>query len=256
MQKNKKLPFIPAHTTQAGWDHIKKDKVYETELGDIYIVAATRTLKRDIMVFNTNKKNGMAPITLLGAEEYSGGELGDKNPPLLAYNTVHYEKSRDEKIETVKNGWKEEELVNNKKQFAKWRQENTSVAETSLNNGREDVMCQNNEMKMQGADVGLSLASYSEMENVSENLAESDKGGMTYDGADDVVGLSLEIPDETETGPESEARVGVTYDDAVGISLAEMENVGIIYDGHEGGVTYDGADAEAVRVVCLDSTDA
>ena len=159
------------------------------------------------------------------------------------------EKSREEKIETVKNGWKAEELVNNKKQFAKWRQENTSVAETSLNNGREDVMCQNNEMKMQGADVGLSLASYSEMENVPENetmrwrmphddsvgqsLAEPDKGGVTYDGADAEVGLSLENPDETEPGPESEARVGVTYEDAGGISLAEMESMGMIYDGDE-----------------------
>ena len=44
------------------------------------------------MVFNTNKKNGMAPITLICAEEYSGGELGDKNPPLVvAYNRLHYE---------------------------------------------------------------------------------------------------------------------------------------------------------------------
>ena len=43
------------------------------------------------MVFNTNKKNGLAPITLICAEEYSGGELGDKNPILLAYDTVHYE---------------------------------------------------------------------------------------------------------------------------------------------------------------------
>ena len=43
------------------------------------------------MVFNTNKKNGMAPITLVCAEEYSGGELGDKNPLLVAYDTIHYE---------------------------------------------------------------------------------------------------------------------------------------------------------------------
>ena len=96
------------------------------------------------------------------------------------------EKSREEKIETVKNGWKAEELINNKKQFAKWRQENTSVAETSMNNEREDVMCQNNGMKMQGADVGLSLASYSEMENVPEN--ETIRGGLTHD---DPVGQSL-----------------------------------------------------------------
>ena len=59
--QNKKLPFIPAHTTQADWDHIKKDKIYETELGDICIVAAARALNRDIMVFNTSKKNWTSP---------------------------------------------------------------------------------------------------------------------------------------------------------------------------------------------------
>ena len=58
MHKIKKLPCIPEHTFQADWDHIRQDKVYETDLGDICIVAAARALKRDIMVFNTNKNNG------------------------------------------------------------------------------------------------------------------------------------------------------------------------------------------------------
>ena len=75
--QNKKLPFIPDHTTIVDWEHIKKDKIYETELGNICIVAASRTLKRDIMVFNTCKQTGAAPITLICAEEYKGGELGD-----------------------------------------------------------------------------------------------------------------------------------------------------------------------------------
>ena len=65
-------------------------------MGDICIVAAARALNRDIMVFNTNKKTGLAPITLICAEEYSGGVLGDKNPLLLAYDTVHFES-----IETI-----------------------------------------------------------------------------------------------------------------------------------------------------------
>ena len=43
------------------------------------------------MVFNTSKTSGLAPITLICAEEYSGGLLGDKNPLLLAYDTIHYE---------------------------------------------------------------------------------------------------------------------------------------------------------------------
>ena len=33
----------------------------------------------------------MAPITLICAKEFSGGELGDINPILLAYNGTHYE---------------------------------------------------------------------------------------------------------------------------------------------------------------------
>ena len=53
----KKLPIIPENTTEDDWINIKKGKVYETELGDICIVAAARALKRNIMVFNTNKKN-------------------------------------------------------------------------------------------------------------------------------------------------------------------------------------------------------
>ena len=65
--QNKKLPFIPAHTTQADWEHIKKDKIYETELGDICLIAASRALNRDIMVFNTCKQTGLAPITLISA---------------------------------------------------------------------------------------------------------------------------------------------------------------------------------------------
>ena len=47
----------------------KKDKIYETEMGDICIVAASRAPKRDIMVFNTCKQTGAAPITLICAEE-------------------------------------------------------------------------------------------------------------------------------------------------------------------------------------------
>ena len=71
--QDNKLPFIPEHTSQADWDHIRQDKIYETDLGDICIVAASRAIKRDIMVFNTNKNYAMAPITLICGTEYSGG---------------------------------------------------------------------------------------------------------------------------------------------------------------------------------------
>ena len=64
---------------------------FETNLGDIYIIAAARAIKKDIMIFNTNKNFALAPITLICAKEYSGGELGDTNPILMAYNGTHYE---------------------------------------------------------------------------------------------------------------------------------------------------------------------
>ena len=53
------------------------------------IVAAARALKRDIMVFNTNKKTGAAPITLICAETYEGGVLIDNNPLLVGYDSTH-----------------------------------------------------------------------------------------------------------------------------------------------------------------------
>ena len=68
-----KLPFIPENTTEDDWTKIKKDKVYETDLGDICIMFAARALKRNILVFNTNTKTGAAPITLIRAETYEGG---------------------------------------------------------------------------------------------------------------------------------------------------------------------------------------
>ena len=89
--QNNKLPFIESDTSQAEWDQIRQDKIYETNLWDICIVAASRAIKKDIMVFNTNKKCAMAPITLICAKEFSGGELGDINPIILAYNGTHYE---------------------------------------------------------------------------------------------------------------------------------------------------------------------
>ena len=36
------LPFIESNTTDAEWNHIKQDKIYETKLGDICQEAAAR----------------------------------------------------------------------------------------------------------------------------------------------------------------------------------------------------------------------
>merc|ERR1712106_590748 len=87
----KKLPFIPEKTTVEQWSHIRKDKIYETELGDFCLIFAARALKRNILIFNTTVKTGAAPITLIRAEAYEGGVLIDNNPLLIAYDSVHFE---------------------------------------------------------------------------------------------------------------------------------------------------------------------
>ena len=59
-----RLPFIESNTTEAEWNHIKKDKIYETKLGDICLVAAARSIKKDLLIFNTNKTISISPLTL------------------------------------------------------------------------------------------------------------------------------------------------------------------------------------------------
>ena len=41
-----RLPFIESNTTEAEWNHIKQDKIYETKIGDISLVASARAIKR------------------------------------------------------------------------------------------------------------------------------------------------------------------------------------------------------------------
>ena len=62
------LTFIRSDTTEAEWDHMKKDKVYETELGDIALVAASRAIHMDILIFNTNKDISISPIEIVWAD--------------------------------------------------------------------------------------------------------------------------------------------------------------------------------------------
>ena len=87
----KKLPFIPETTTVEQWSNIRKDRVYETDLGDFCLIFAARALKRNILIFNTNTKTGAPPIDLIRAEEYEGGVLIDNNPLVIAYDSVHFE---------------------------------------------------------------------------------------------------------------------------------------------------------------------
>ena len=96
-----RLPFIESNTTEADWNHIRQDKIYETKLGDICIVAAARAIKKDIMIFNTDNKFALAPITLIGAKDYEGGQLTDENPIILGYNGTHFESLETLSIEDV-----------------------------------------------------------------------------------------------------------------------------------------------------------
>ena len=64
---------------------MKTDKVFETELGDITLVAASRAIHMDILIFNTNKDISISPIKIIFAEHYEGVFRNNENPILLAY---------------------------------------------------------------------------------------------------------------------------------------------------------------------------
>ena len=87
---------------------MKKDKVYETELGDIALVAASRAIHMDILIFNTNKDISISPIEIVCADHYEGGVRSNSNPIILAYNGIHFESLEtlspvDDKISKPKN---------------------------------------------------------------------------------------------------------------------------------------------------------
>ena len=70
---------------------MKKDRVYETELGDIAIVAVVRAIHMDILIFNTNAEISMSPIETINADQYEGGYRNNINPIILAYDGSHFE---------------------------------------------------------------------------------------------------------------------------------------------------------------------
>ena len=72
-QEKDLLTFIRTDTTEAEWDTLKKDRVYETELTDIAIIAVARAIHKDILVFNTNAEISMSLIETINADEYEGG---------------------------------------------------------------------------------------------------------------------------------------------------------------------------------------
>ena len=67
------LTIIRSKTKDAEWEHMKKDRVYETELGDIALVPVARAIHMDILIFNTNAEISMSPSKTVNADEYEGG---------------------------------------------------------------------------------------------------------------------------------------------------------------------------------------
>ena len=70
---------------------MKKDRVYETELGDIALVAVARAIHMDLLIFNTNAEISISPIETINADQYEGGYRININPIILAYNGSHFE---------------------------------------------------------------------------------------------------------------------------------------------------------------------
>ena len=96
------LTFIRTNTTEAEWETLKRDRVYETELGDIAIIAVARAIHMDILIFNTNAEVSISPIETVNADEYEGGSRTNINPIILAYNGSHYESLETLSIEDDK----------------------------------------------------------------------------------------------------------------------------------------------------------
>ena len=65
--------------------------MFETNLGDICLVAAARAIHKDILIFNTNKIISISTMTIICADQYDGGIKTDNNPILMAYNAVNSE---------------------------------------------------------------------------------------------------------------------------------------------------------------------
>ena len=47
---------------------MKKDRVYETELGDIALEAVERAIHMDILIFNTNADISISPVETVNAD--------------------------------------------------------------------------------------------------------------------------------------------------------------------------------------------
>ena len=65
--------------------------MFETNLGDICLVAAARAIHKNILIFNTNKLISISPMTIICADHYEDGYITDNNPIILAYNGTHFE---------------------------------------------------------------------------------------------------------------------------------------------------------------------
>ena len=69
---------------------MKKDRVYETELGDIALVAVARAIHIDILNFNTKAEISISPNETVNADQFKGRFRINIKPVILAYNGSHF----------------------------------------------------------------------------------------------------------------------------------------------------------------------
>ena len=73
------------------WNKLKRPGIYDTELSNITMIAISRGLKKDLLIFNTNHNISQTPLYVIRAAEYPGGKRDKPKLVILAYNGSHYE---------------------------------------------------------------------------------------------------------------------------------------------------------------------
>ena len=85
------IPCIRNDTTISEWNKLKQPGTYETELADTAVIAISREIHKDILIFNTNHTISNSPIYVIRAEEYPGVNRDNPNPIILVYNGSYYQ---------------------------------------------------------------------------------------------------------------------------------------------------------------------
>ena len=85
------IPCIRKDTAISEWNKLKQPGIYDTELADTAIIAISRGINKDILIFNTDHNISHTSIYVIRAEEYPGGKRDNPNPVILSYNGSHCE---------------------------------------------------------------------------------------------------------------------------------------------------------------------